>query len=342
MRAAIYNPYWDSLGGGERYTISFARVLVENGYTVDLQWDDEGLLQQIKERFNIDSAGVKIVSDIKRGDGYDLCFWVSDGSIPLLRSRKNIIHFQFPFKDVNGSSLYNRTKMFRIKHVVVNSNFTKRFIDEEYKVKSEVVYPPVDVKSFRPGKKENLILYVGRFSQLTQKKNQHILIKAFKRIKKLGVEDYQLILAGGLGVGTDKKYYSQLKKEARGLDIKFVENPSFNELKTLYKKAKFFWNASGLGVDEDQNPLKVEHFGITTVEAMAAGCVVFAPNNGGTKEIIESGVNGYLWEKLAHLVTDTIGVIKNSELTRSIIKSAVKDAQKYSYEKFNEKVESLL
>src|SRR3972149_5426917 len=129
MKAAIYNPYWDTLGGGERYTISFAKVLTQQGYSVDVEWKSTDLLDKIHERFGIETGDIKIVPDVKKGDGYDLCFWVSDGSIPLLHSRNNLIHFQVPFTDVNGRSLINKMKLFRIKNVICNSQFTKNIID---------------------------------------------------------------------------------------------------------------------------------------------------------------------------------------------------------------------
>src|SRR3972149_3581918 len=102
MRAAIYNPYLDTLGGGERYSLVFAKVLIEVGYDVYVQWKDSEIQKLLEKRFGIDLSKINFVKDINRGDGYDLCFWVSDGSIPLLRARKTFLHFQVPFKGVNG------------------------------------------------------------------------------------------------------------------------------------------------------------------------------------------------------------------------------------------------
>lgn len=115
MKAAIYNPYWDTLGGGERYTASVASVFLKNGYSVDIEWRDKNLIKQISKRFELDISKVKIVKDINRGDSYDACFWVSDGSVPTLKSRNNFLHFQVPFKNTGGKSLINKMKLFRIK-----------------------------------------------------------------------------------------------------------------------------------------------------------------------------------------------------------------------------------
>ena len=134
MRAAIYNPYLDTLGGGERYSMAFATVLAKKGYRVDVEWKSKAIKGKLEERFGLKLEGINIVKDVKRGDGYDICFWVSDGSIPLLRARKNFLHFQFPFQNVNGKTLLNKMKLFRINKFICNSFFTKGYIDKEYGV----------------------------------------------------------------------------------------------------------------------------------------------------------------------------------------------------------------
>src|SRR3989344_2982372 len=179
MRAAIHNPYLDTLGGGERYTMAFAAALVNLGFKVDVEWKDSSIGKKLQERFGIDLEGINFTPDVRRGSGYDVCFWLSDGSIPTLGARKNFLHFQHPFKGVNGSTLLNRMKLFRVNKIICNSNFTKKFIDEEYRVRSLVLYPAVGVDKIKPHRKENIILFVGRFSQLEQAKNQHVLVSAF-------------------------------------------------------------------------------------------------------------------------------------------------------------------
>ncbi|MEK7112100.1 MAG: hypothetical protein AAB875_02120, partial [Patescibacteria group bacterium] len=228
MRAAIYNPYLDTLGGGERYTMAFVSVLEELGFRVDVEWRSKNIREKLEERFGIDLTGINFVRNIKRGDGYDVCFWVSDGSIPTLRSRKNFLHFQVPFHDVNGKTLLNRMKLFRIKKIICNSNFTKTFIDKEYGVNSVVVYPPVDTDKIKPGRKENMILYVGRFSSLAQSKRQDVLIKTFKRFYE-EFSDWKMVLAGGTEVGVDG-FLGKLEKLSYGYPIEIVKSPTFKEI----------------------------------------------------------------------------------------------------------------
>jgi len=337
MRAAIFNPYLDTLGGGERYTAVFAKVLAKNGYTVDVEWKDVGIIKNLENRFGTDLDGVNIVNDIKKGEGYDLCFWVSDGSIPMLHARNNILHFQVPFHNVSGRSLLNKMKLFRINKIVCNSLFTKKVIDSEYGVNSLILYPPIDTSVVKPKRKENLILSVGRFSQILQTKGQDILIKAFRKMVDEGLTDWKLILVGGVEVGA-KDYVEKLRILSTGYPIEIIESPNFKTLKEIYGKSKIFWSASGFGENEEKNPQKVEHFGITVVEAMAWGVppVVYAA--GGHKEIIEEEKNGQLWKKIGELTKKTMNLIENPKTLREMASDAKKSSEKYSEYNFEKNI----
>lgn len=335
MKALIHNPYWDSWGGGERYVCRFIKRLLDNGYTVDIDWKDD-ISREAKNRFGILLGNVKYVKDFSSLN-YDLVFWVSDGSLPILFAKKNIIHLQFPFVNINGNSLVNQIKS-KFYKFVVNSQFTKVFIDNEFKVNSEVIYPPVDVGIFIPKEKENVILYVGRFSKLTQQKGQETLIDSFLKIKK----GWKLILAGGVGVGTDEDWLKKLENKAQKNKVEIIKNPSMKELIELYGKAKIFWSASGYGQNEQTNPLAVEHFGITVVEAMAAGCVPIITNLGGHKEIVQNGINGFLWDTTDQLINITNNLIENPDKIKNLSQMTLEKSKIFSTENFYEKIDSLV
>lgn len=341
MRAAIINPYLDTLGGGERYTLTFAEVLSKNGWNVDVGWKDPSIKNKLENRFGMDLKKINFVSDVRKGDGYDLCFWVSDGSIPLMHARNNILHFQVPFHGVNGRSLMNKMKLFRVNKVVCNSNFTKNVIDKEFGIKSIVIYPPVDTKNIKSKRKENLILFVGRFSQILQNKGQDILIKAFKKMCDGGLTDWKLVLAGGAEVGVGS-YIESLKKISLGYPVEILESPDYETLKDLYGRTKIFWSASGFGENEDKNPEKVEHFGISVVEAMAGGAAPVIYTSGGHKEIVVSEENGFLWNSASDLIRKTQMLIADSKLLHKMALSAKKSADKYSEASFENNVISHL
>lgn len=343
MKAAIYNPYLDTLGGGERYTLTFAKVLAEEGYDVDIEWKDKAIKEKLSKRFGLKLPNnINVVDSINRGEGYDICFWVTDGSIPTLRSRKNYLHFQIPFHDVNGNSLLNRMKLFRIEKVICNSYFTKKVVDKEYGVNSVVLYPPIGLDLYKAKRKINQICYVSRFSELTQNKGHEILIKQFKLlVKDKKFKEWKLVLAGGTEIGSTD-YLKRLKKMSSGYNIEFVESPAVDILKNIFGKSKIFWSGSGFNVDEIKNPEKVEHFGITLVESMSAGCVPVAYNAGGHKEIIDHNKNGFLWNNKKDLLELTKKIINTSGLCSVLSKEAVKTSKKFNYEIFKENMINII
>lgn len=348
MKAGFFDPYLDTLGGGERYCLTLANYLIKNGWSVDFFWNGKNFSTQIKKRFGIDLKKINFVSEpngiwqkIRTHSQYDLLFFISDGSIPLMLGRKNLLHLQVPFQKVNGDAFSNKIKFLLIKKVICNSQFTKKFIDEEFKIKSAVVYPPVRLAGNSLVKKENLIISVARFSQLLQAKKQDVLVKVFKEMCDEGLEGWRLVFVGGSDVGAIG-FLTELRKSIDGYPIEIKENIDYSELTKLYSKSKIFWSASGFGIDENEDPEKVEHFGITAVEAMAAGDIPILINKGGFKEIVEEGKNGFFWETESELKRKTLLIINLGAKFSKISQEAAKRSKIFSEEKFYEEIKKLV
>lgn len=358
MKVGIFTPYLDILGGGERYILTIASYLSEKNYQVDIFWDDEKIKREIKERLGIDLGKIRFVENIFSSSknlnqkwrvtrSYDLFFYMSDGSVPSLFGKKNFLCFMAPFTGVNGRSFLNRIKLARFKRIMAISKFTKKFIDGEYGVESAVVYPPVEISS-KPGKKENLILSVGRFTQTLHDKKQDILVEVFKQMNKEGFKDWRLVLAGGM-VDEGKKYVEHLGKLVKGYPIEIKTNINLGELRRYYKKAKIYWHAAGFGEDEQEHPERMEHFGIATVEGMSAGAVPIVINKGGQPEIVKHQANGFLWETKEELAKYTLRLIaesrskvKSENLWEKLSKQAIKDSQKFSQKVFCKRIDEII
>ncbi len=320
MRIGIYNPYFDGFGGGERYTLTLASHWAKK-HDVFLFWDDDSVRGIAQKRFNIDLSRVKTTQNFFRSKNvfkkaslskkYDLIFFLSDGSIPTSFAKRNILHFQVPFERIQVNPLKLRV----YQAIICNSNFTKHNLDPRLGRSSIVIYPPVDITQFHPGKKENIVLSVGRFTSYFQAKKQEILIEAWK---KANMKNWKLFLVGGL-LPSDQAYFEKLTKLASGLSIHFLPNISFDQLVELYGKASIYWHAAGYG---EQDPKLAEHFGITTVEAMASECIPIVYNGGGLTEIVEDGKNGYLWSTQEELIEKTKNVLMNQTMRRQAIEKA--------------------
>jgi len=226
-----------------------------------------------------------------------------------------------------------------------SSFWIKRFWNKD----STILFPPVDTESFKSGgnnKKEKAILSVGRFFPEHHNKKQYELAATFiKMIEKypMVMKGYILYLAGGVsGISEHLEYIERIKKLSAGYPIKVLPNVSFKELTGLFKKSSIFWHASGLGEDENAHPEKFEHFGITTAEAMSAGCIPVVINKGGQKEIIEDGVDGFFFNDLQELSDQTLKIIRDEVDSLKIRENAVKNCQKFSNNSFEEELLSII
>lgn len=346
MKAGFYTPYLDSLGGGERYMLSLVQMLNELEWKTVLFWSGETVNERVRDKFGINIDGAEYESGFnfrtdpmtffstkKYWQSYDLLFFVSDGSLPWMWGKRNIVHFQVPFRGVNGKSLLNTVKKRLINNFVVNSEFTKQFIDDEYGVDSKVIYPPVAVDEFAPLPKKKAILNVARFSNLLQQKGHLVAIDAFKKLCDTGVSDYELWLAGSTEVG-DGGLLDSLKMEAEGYPVRFYVNLGWNKLKNLFREAKFFWSAAGMKANELTEPEKCEHFGIALVEAMASGCVPIVINKGGYREIVFDGESGLLWNTEEQLMNLTTRLMSDESHVAVLSSAAIKRAGDFSKQRF--------
>jgi glycosyltransferase involved in cell wall biosynthesis len=202
-----------------------------------------------------------------------------------------------------------------------------------------IIYPPVVTGRIKPLSKKKYILSVGRFFGFKKPKKHEVMIKTFKSLYLAGnVDNWSLHLAGAASTG-DQKYLENLKKSAIGVPIFFYPNVSFEDLVKLYGISSIYWHATGFG---ESDPEKMEHFGITTVEAMAGGCVPVVINLGGQKEIVKDKVSGLLWDDLAQLEEETISLVKNQSKLQKLSKNAVKASKQFSRENFSRKIKGLI
>lgn len=316
-KALIVSPYLDHLGGGERYMLSVASVIETLGYEVYFAWDNleeitqlagmlgiklvDPHLDPLVKKLYFDSNALKMFMATR---GYDTIVYLSDGSLPLLGGKHNIVHMQVPFHGVGGKSWKNAFKKRFIDHVIVNSSFTKDIIDHEFGINSVIVYPPVkEVASTSP--KEKIILSVGRFEPSLNAKKQDVLIKAWRALSPQ-LPGWKLVLAGG---STSEDWVNSLKTLAGSYPVEFAVNSTHSNLCDLYGKATIYWHAAGYGIDEVKNPELTEHFGISTVEAVSAGCIPLIVPRGGQTEIIKSP--DLHWSSKEELLQKTLAVIAN-------------------------------
>jgi glycosyltransferase involved in cell wall biosynthesis len=173
-------------------------------------------------------------------------------------------------------------------------------------------------------------------SRIEGSKEIGLLIAAYQSSELLQ-KTHKLIIAGAV-IEERKAYVESLKKMIGNItDLIIIhENPSHKELTDYYNRAEIFWHAKGYSINEEIDPMGLEHFGITTVEAMSAGCVPVVINKGGQKEIVDNGVNGFRWDTPEELVEKTIYLIQHDDERKSMAVRAMEKANNYSLDKFTQ------
>ena len=356
-KVALYNPYLDVLGGGEKHILSIIKVFEDLGFYSYVFWD-KNLIRDIKDRLGLNFKNLIFLSNIfkKRSKlsffknllilrKFDYFFYVPDGSYFFSLAKKNFVFSMVPDKNLYRLNLINRLKLLNWQFIS-NSFFTHQWL-KKWGINSYVISPYIDESVFKlkSQKKEKIILSVGRFFSHLHSKKQDIIIKTFKKIKQKNYffKNFKLILVGGLKE-EDKHYFNYLKKIAcNDQSIILKPNVSKRELYSLYQKATFFWHFSGYEIDENQYPQKVEHFGITLLEAMAAGCLTFCYNAGGPKILINNRKTGFLFNDIKELIKEMNDIVADIKTQKTIKKNARDFVLKnFSYQVFKKRVRKII
>lgn len=357
-RAGLYDPYLDTLGGGEKHILSILKALEDEGFDISIFWNED-LQPDFKIHLdlsfkyvitflpNIFKRRASFLKKINLLKQFDYFFYVTDGSYFVSTAKNNFVFCMVPKRELYTMNFLNRIKTGNYRFLV-NSKFTKKWL-LKWGIKSEVLYPYLGEKFIMtevlPHQKKPIILSVGRFFSHLHSKKHETTIEIFRKLKKRSPEfkHYKLVLAGGLK-DEDLSYFEQLKKiVGDDSSIQLKENISFDDLFKLYETSSVFWHMAGFGVNENRFPHLVEHLGITPLEAMATGSIVFCADAGGPKELIKEGKNGFLFTSAQDLIKKTIDVVANKDSQNKIREGAKHYAKKnFNYETFQKNVKTII
>jgi glycosyltransferase involved in cell wall biosynthesis len=191
-----------------------------------------------------------------------------------------------------------------------------------------------------PQNKKNIILSVARF-ETTGSKKQIEMAKAFADLVRKDEElmkDWTLILAGGTFPGNP--YFDKAKRLVESLhcNIELRPDVTYEELCTLYRDAAIFWHACGL---KEKDPHRVEHFGMTTVEAMQNFCVPVVIDGGGQREIVEHNVSGLRFKTVKQLQEHTKILISDLLLRQTMAEKAYNRSHNFNMDVFRAKLDEI-
>jgi glycosyltransferase involved in cell wall biosynthesis len=229
--------------------------------------------------------------------------------------------------------------------VLANSRYTRGWIRRLWKREAEVLYPPIQVDRFHPSsERAPSIVIAGRFfaPKLGHSKRQLEQVQAFTRMVDAGLlHGWTLHVIGGCEP-SQKPYVDKVRAAGFGYAVELHVNAPRTELEDLMSEASIVWSATGWGEDENDAPWASEHFGMTTVEAMAAGCVPVVIDRAGQREIVRQGIDGFRWGNFRELTERTVEVVVDDGLRARLAASSVERAQLYSDAAFAERLDELI
>lgn len=162
--------------------------------------------------------------------------------------------------------------------------------------------------------------YILTLARLEKKKGIDILIKAFEKLS-LNKKCPDLVIAGD---GPERKALENLTTDLSLSDkIRFLGNVIGKEKLELFSGCDFF-----------VCPSRYEPFGITNLEAMAAGKAVIAANVDGIPEVVMDGYNGLLFEAGNHksLLEKLQEITQKNDLKKRLENGARKFIKNYNWD----------
>ena len=196
--------------------------------------------------------------------------------------------------------------------VLVNSYFSRESLSRAYGIDSKVCYLGIDTSLFRDLAldRERFVVGLGSFHSI---KGIDLAIKAMSLLSQ---PRPRLIWISNSG---SKSYEEEMNKLAcsLGVELTVKEAVSDAELVTILNRATLLLYTS-----------RLEPFGFAPLEANACGLPVVAVAEGGVRETIKDGVNGFLVDpEPAPIARAMTRLLQDPDLTRQIGQQAAAHVQ---------------
>ncbi|HUC89169.1 MAG TPA: glycosyltransferase [Patescibacteria group bacterium] len=202
----------------------------------------------------------------------------------------------------------------RVDYFIANSSHIQADIKKYYGRDSVVMHPPVDISRFAVAKAKprHGFLTVGR---QVPAKHTDIIVKACSQLN---------LPLNVIGSGPEHDKLAQMA----GPTIKFPENVSDSALADYFASAETFLFAS------------YDDFGITPVEAMAAGTPVIAFKAGGALDYVEDGKTGtFFGQQTSESLGKAIKSFDSKKFSHQTIRTS---SQKFSSENFQKQFQNFI
>ena len=355
MRIIVVHPRMSVMGGGERVAIHSIKEALREGHEVYLATEEfdvdsfedffgvQGLFKDVRlltyppfqpmirravlyQRLAYHQ--LRLRKFVSKNRAFDLILNTAEVANQPTARLPSIEYCYFPnyFSHLESDGLtglwelyYWPAKMFyrsRVGHVdrlLAVSDFTRKFVRERWGRNSTTLYPPcpVDLYDNLRIPKRDLVITVGR---IAPEKRMGIFLEIARRIPAV---DFAIVGS----ISTERRsYYESLRAEAPS-NVSFIVSP-LRKVREVLGRAKVYVHTA-----------LNEHFGITIVEAMSAGCVPVVHNSGGPTEIVSQDV-GYRWTSIGEAAKQVSTIIENDDLQKEKSRAAAVRAELFGPNQF--------
>ncbi|MFA5022570.1 MAG: glycosyltransferase [Patescibacteria group bacterium] len=311
MKIAIFHNFLDNIGGAEIVSLTLARELKADIYSTNI--DQEKISKMGFADIKVRSIGrVPINAPFKQQlallrfrllnlkSQYDFFIISGDWAMAAaIKNQPNLWYVHSPIREiwdlyeytrnntvafelrpvfdfwVQFNRFLNKRYVKKVNKIACNSINTQKRVEKYLNRAAIVVNPPIDPAKFFYRKNGDFWLSVNR---LISHKRVDLQLKAFAQLP-----NEKLIIVGSYEQSRHFKQYANYIKKIKPANVEIRSWINQKELIELYADCKGFITTAA---DED--------FGLTVLEAMASGKPVIAPNEGGYKETVVTGVTGKL------------------------------------------------
>jgi glycosyltransferase involved in cell wall biosynthesis len=219
---------------------------------------------------------------------------------------------------------YGYCNLMKNSIVITNSEFSRRAIVNAFGLEDiRILSPPIDIETFRnsaliindgdDSERRDIILVISRIAPHKKIENA---IKLAKILKDNGIGSEMKIVGNLYSYFSD--YYSGLKQMIKELGladyVTFEINASLDQLLSIIQESRVYFH-----------PMVGEHFGMSVIEAIAAGLIAVVPGEGGVTEFVSQE---YQYNTLQHAAEIIMDVLNNVHKTEQI--KIGKDIDKFS------------
>jgi D-inositol-3-phosphate glycosyltransferase len=230
-------------------------------------------------------------------------------------------------KNIARSLMAFRKGIVHLIPLGIDIQYFRSLTDEEKEKALNLFLPIKNKASF-------IITFLGR---IHHQKGVDVLVKAVKKLKDHGIDNFALLLAGPLSGD-----FSTRDNEPSPYALKIInlvekyrlqQNVIFLGRITQELKVLLFGISSVFVL-----PSYYETFGLVALEAMAAGVPVIGTKVGALPDIIQSGFNGYLFESgnSEELFSLLMKLYNDRACLRKLSENAKESAKEYSWKKIAE------